>query len=150
MPSNNEVLKLLVMLTQQQQQTAASQGAYQNQAFQHPPENAQLLSQLRSLQANDNASQAILCTSHSNSNSTLPVNSTDLSQVLHGQPTNATSQQQQLLALLHNTLSSVNAKLATEIAGRAQQQNVLPQSAQNVQLEGLLYQHNKGQIQVRI
>lgn len=130
MPSNNEILKLLVML--KQQQTAASQGANQNQVSQHPPANAHfLLGQLRILQANDNASQAILSTSRGNCNSALPVNSTDLSQALHGQPTNnATSQQHQLLALLHNTLSSVNAKLATEIAGRAQQQNVLPQSAQ--------------------
>lgn len=119
MSSNNEILKLLAML--KQQQTTASQGAYQNLVSQHPP-------------ANDNATQALLSKSRTNSNFTIPVNSTDiLSQALNCQPTNSvvTHQQQQLLVLL-NTLSSVNTKTATELAGYGCVQQ--PESSPQIQV----------------
>ena len=118
---NNELLKLLAML--KQQQTPASQGAYQSPVSpsQHPPAPA---NELLLGSQNDNAAsvaQALLSKSDINSNSAIPLN---------GQPTNngVTHQQQQLLALL-NTLSSMSTKTAEEFAGYGcvQQQESLPQ-----------------------
>ena len=101
MSLNNEMLKLLAIL--KQQQTPASQGACQNlvSPSQHPPAPANELLLL----------QAFLTKSRINSNSVIPANSTGTSQALNGQPTNNGVTHQQQYVILNNELLKLLAML---------------------------------------